>query len=53
MKFGQNVPGCKIILEKPKNADVGKISAKKLRILYIKLGLCDCKERENTKNFLI
>ena len=31
----------------PKNAVVSKKSVKNWQILYIKLELCDCKEREN------
>ena len=48
---------CKIILKGPKYADFSKKPAKnlqkKLQILHIKLRLCDCKERKNTKAYLI
>ena len=36
-------------LKEPKNADFSKKSLKNWQILHIKLELCDCKQRENTK----
>ena len=62
MKFGQNVTrkwngisSCKTILKWPKHADFSKKSAKKkkMQILHIKFGLCDCNEHKNTKAYLI
>ena len=60
MKFGQNVTRkqnyniqLKNYLKGPKYADVRKKSVKKLQILHITLGLCGCKERKNTKAYLI
>ena len=47
------ISSSKIILKGPKYAEASKKSAKKMQILHIKLGLCDCKEHKNTKASLI
>ena len=61
MKFSQNVTRKwnynfwwqNHILKGPKYVDFSKKSAKKLQILHINLGLCDCRERKNTKAYLL